>query len=513
MKKFDWWTPFQNQLADEVEPFVDEWFPYIQKATYKNEFPRDFVNALKKQGYFGVLIPAQYGGIGEQAKVTGACIIGEELSRLGSNACAPYGATMFGGCYQLVTHGSEEQKERWLPGIANGDTLGAIVLTEPFVGSDAASVQLTATKEGDHYILDGVKRFISNAGIADIYCTYARTNEDPKIIEKHGHISAFIVEKGTPGFSVEKINDLGAYRGVRNGYLRFDNVEVPAENMIGKEGGGWMVMLYGLNFERTLVAAMTIGGLKEALRNSYYYTNRRIQFDKPTFFFESNQYRIGDTMIGYTISRLLVYHTAHLFDTGEQPIMEANAAKVFVTDTAEKVCLDTIMTMGGDSCTRFYPVIDALGDTQVNKIGGGTNDVTKTLLVRYAHVFFADELKMPRRRIDEETGIPVSVYKKDQLKPEINGETVEEKILQALSEDYRANPGLYLTLDELKEDVGEKKLDDPLINLEAEGLVKIYRGSKKEIKLIKATYQGQKKAKPLDYYKWFPAWSKKDEIF
>jgi alkylation response protein AidB-like acyl-CoA dehydrogenase len=513
MKKFDWWTLYQIQLADEVEPFIDEWFPYVQKATYKQEFPREFVDALKAQGYFGVLIPEQYGGIGDEAKVTGACIVGEEVSRLGSNAAAPFGATMFGGCYQLVTHGSEEQKERWLPGIAKGNTLGAITLTEPFVGSDAANVQLTAEKEGDHYILNGVKRFISNAGIADIYCAYGKTSDDPKAIEKHGHISAFIIEKGTPGFYVEKINDLGAYRGVRNGYLRFDNVEVPAENMIGKEGGGWMVMLYGLNFERTLVAAMTMGGIKEGFRNSYYYTNRRIQFGKPTFHFESNQYRIGDTMIGYTISRLLVYYTAHLFDTGNQPVMEANAAKVFVTDTAEKVVLDTIMAMGGDSCTRFYPIIDALGDTQVNKIGGGTNDVTKAMLVRYANMFFADELKMPRRRIDEETGIPVTVYKKGQLQPTLSGETLEEQILEALAEDYRSNPGLYLSIDELKEDVGAKKLDEPLSNLEAEGLVKVYRGSKGDIRLVKSTYDGQKKAKPLDYYKWFPSWSKEDERF
>ena len=178
MKKYPWWTDFQKKLADEVEEFVDGWFPAIEKATWKKEVPWDFVKALKKRGYFGVVVPEEYGGFGKKANVTGACIVGEQVARLGANAAAPWAATMFGGCYQLVTHGNDEQKEKWLPRFVSGDGIGAITLTEPFVGSDAAGVQLTAEKEGDHYILNGVKRFISNTGIANIYCTYAKTSQD-----------------------------------------------------------------------------------------------------------------------------------------------------------------------------------------------------------------------------------------------------------------------------------------------------------------------------------------------
>ncbi|MFX0072161.1 MAG: acyl-CoA dehydrogenase family protein [Candidatus Hermodarchaeota archaeon] len=513
MKKYPWWTDYQKKLSDNVENFVDGWFPEIEKATWKNEVPWDFIKALKKEGYYGVLVPEKYGGTGELANVTGACIVGEQIARLGANAAAPYGASMFGGCYQLVTHGNEEQKEKYLPRFVNGDGIGAITLTEPFVGSDAAGVQLTAEKEGDHYILNGVKRFISNVGIANIYCSYGKTSNDPKVIKNRGHITGFIVEKGMPGFTVEKINELGAYKGVRNGYLRFDNVEVPAENVIGTEGRGWMVMLYGLNFERTLVAAMTVGGIKEAFRYTYYYTNRRVQFNQPTFFYESNQYRIADIMIGYRMAQLLVYYAAHLFELGEQPVIEANAAKVYVTELAEKAFLDGIMSMGGDSCTRFYPLISGLGDSQVNKIGAGTNDVTKLFLVRYAHMFFADELIMPRRRYDEELGIPVTIYNKGQLKPELKSESTKDRILEVLAEDYRVNPGLYLTKEELEEDLGEKVKNNILLELEEDGLIALYRGSKGSIKLIKATYKGQTTSKPLEYYRWFPEWVKKDEIF
>jgi alkylation response protein AidB-like acyl-CoA dehydrogenase len=513
-KYYWWWTDFQKKLADEAESFVDEWYPYGEKARWKREVPWDMIREMKKRGWFGVLVPEKYGGIGEKAKVTGACILGEEISRLGANAAAPFAATMFGGCYQLVTHGSEEQKERWLPKIVNEPKyLGAITLTEPFVGSDAAGVETTAVREGDHYILNGVKRFISNAGIANIYFAYARTSKDPATIERHQHITAFVIEKGMPGFTVEKVNELAAYDGVRNGYLRFDNVEVPVENVVGGEGGGWTVMAYGLNFERLLVAACAIGGIKEGIRYSYYYANRRVQFGQPTFFFESNQYRIADMVIGYKTSRLLVYHTAYLLDQGEQPVVEANGAKIFVTELAEKVSLDSILTMGGDSVTKFYPVESGIRDSQVNKIGAGTNDVTRLLIARLAPRFMGDELKIPRRRMDEELGIPVTVYVPGQLKPGLKSKTLEDRILELLAEDYRVNPGLYMTKQEIEEDLEEEEIDEALMNLEQKGLVYLYRGKKGDIRLVKATYEGHKKAKPLEYYRWYPNWIKKDEIF
>lgn len=513
MKKFFWWTDFQKKLADEVEAFIDEWFPYLHKKAWKKEVPWELIKEMKKRGYYGCLIPEKYGGIEEKAKITGACIIGEQVSRLGANAAAPFGATMFGGCHQLVGFGNEEQKERWLPGIARGDTIGAIVLTEPFVGSDAAGVQCTAVKEGDHYILNGVKRFISNVGIADIYMVYAKTSDKERKIAKHQHMSAFILEKGTHGFSVEKINELSGYRGVRNGYLRFNDVEIPAENMLGKEGGGWTIMFHGLNFERTLVAAMSLGGMDEGFRMTYYYTNRRVQFKQPTFYFETVKRRLGDIMIANTVSRILVYYAAHMFERGEQPIMEANAAKIFVTEMSEQVCLNAVMAMGGDACTLFYPVVDLLQDVQVNKVGAGTNDIARLLLARFADVFYKDTKKMPRRRYDEETGIGLFTYDHAQMKPVFDDCDTKTKIIKALAEDYRVNPGLYMTIDELKYDTEESDLDKALNELESDGLVAIIRGKKGAIKLVKATYEGQKKANPLEYYRWFPKWIKKDEIF
>lgn len=512
-KYFWWWTDYQKKLFDEIEQLSEELYPSSMRAYYKREVPYQVLNELKKRGYFGVIVPSKYGGIGDDAKVTGACIISEEISRHGAHTAAPFMASMFGGCHQIVAHGSDEQKEKWLPKFAKGEIIGAIVITEPYVGSDAAGITMTAEKDGDEYVINGIKRFISNAGLADIYFAYAKTSDKEKKIDRKEHLSAFIIEKGMPGFSIEKINDLAAYQGVRNGYLRFDDVRVPAENMVGGNGNGWIIMLSGLNFERLLVAAATMGGIKEGINYSFHHTNRRIQFNQPTFHFESNQRRIADMVIAYKTSRLLVYYTAYEFDQGKQPVIEANCAKIYVTDLGEKVALDSIMTMGGDAVTRYYPLMEGLTSSQVNKIGGGSNDVGRIFLARYVTMFMGDEIRSFRRRWDEEINYPLTVYNHEQLKPELKSTSLAEKILEVLAENYRANPGLYMTIEELEADIDENEIEDTLIELEKEKLVYLYRGKKGDIKLVQASHLGHKRAHPLKFYQWFPEWLKKEEIF
>ena len=236
MEPYHWWNERQKEMAKEAKKFADESLPRGEEVMWTKEFPSDLLKAVGERGWFGAAIPKDYGGIG--TGITGCCIVAEELSRVCSALTCSYSVTMFGGVEQLIKFGTEEQKRRWLPKIAKGQIIGAICITEPYVGSDAAGIETTARREGDGYLLNGKKRFTTNAGIADVYCVYAKTSDKPEDIAKYRHLSAFIVEKGTPGFSVERINELGGWIGLPNGYLDFDEAKVPEENRLGEEGDG-----------------------------------------------------------------------------------------------------------------------------------------------------------------------------------------------------------------------------------------------------------------------------------
>src|SRR4030067_270526 len=194
--------------------------------------------------------------------LTGCCIVAEELARTCWAIAGSYSATILSSVEQLLKFGNEEQRQRWLPEVATGKKLGAICITEPSIGSDAAGIESAAILEGDAYLLNGKKRFVTNAGVADIYCVYAKTSERDEDKAKHTQLSAFILEKGMKGFTVEKINELGGWVGLPTGYLNFDDVIVPVANRIGAEGDGWKILVYGLNFERGLFAASMLVAMR-----------------------------------------------------------------------------------------------------------------------------------------------------------------------------------------------------------------------------------------------------------
>ncbi|MHA1607982.1 MAG: acyl-CoA dehydrogenase family protein [Candidatus Freyarchaeota archaeon] len=355
MEKYPWWTEGQKRLADEVEDFADEVLPRVAEAVYLKEHPRDILRKIAEKGWFGVLVPEEYGGMGKNGGVTGCCIISEGLCKAGFIG-GLFFSTMFGGVNQLVNFGTDEQKERWLPRVAKGELLGAIALTEPFVGSDAGGVMTRARREGDEYVINGKKRFVSNTGVADVYLVYARTSDDPADVQSRRHMTAFIVEKGTPGFSVEKVNELAVFDGVRNGVLDFNDVRVPAENVVGGEGNGWNVMINGLNFERLMIAVGVVAGMREAIRYSLFFTERRVQFGLRTIDFESNQYKIADMIIRYQTARLMTYYTAYLMDQGLDPSIESNVAKIYATEACREAAIDALQVAGGDAFTKFYPI-------------------------------------------------------------------------------------------------------------------------------------------------------------
>jgi alkylation response protein AidB-like acyl-CoA dehydrogenase len=509
MEPFSWWTEKQKRLIEDAKTFADKNQSKGEEVLWTKQFPSEMLNEVARKGWFGAVIPEEYGGI--NAGVTGVAIIAEELSRICSALAEAYAVSMFGGVEQLLTFGNDVQKQKWLPRIAKGELIGAVCITEPFVGSDAASVESTAKREGNYYVLNGKKRFITNAGLADIYVVYAKTSEKPEDKSKYQHLTAFLVEKGMPGFSVEKINELSGWFGLPNGFLDFNEVKVPAENVIGKEGEGWKVMMGGLNFERVVYSAGMLGPIRESIRYAVTYAQRRMQFGKPTTEIPVNQAKIADMLAGLHTSRLLVYHAARLLDEHRDAMVEAATAKLFTSETYEKLISDAIMVMGGDGWTRFYPVESYLRDAKVNQIGAGTNDIMRLVIFRGGLKALSKDLTMPRRQIHEKLGVPISASE-----PLTKLKTSEDSVLKALAEDYCVNPGLYMTREDLKErlvDAADEKLDALLKELESKGLIKLYRDSRGAIALVKATYAGLRKAEPSEKYKWYPDWLKKEFIF
>ncbi|HNS13703.1 MAG TPA: acyl-CoA dehydrogenase family protein [Syntrophorhabdaceae bacterium] len=508
MESYFWWTEEQKKFAEDVHAFVKEVMPRDAETRWTREFPWDIFQKIGEKGFTGAGIPKEYGGLGLGA--TGACIAAEAFNRMPGPGRAFVG-NMLGGLRQIIEYGSEEQKKSVLPRIAKGE-LGAIVITEPFAGTDAAAIETTARREGDVYILNGKKRYIVSAGVATRHMVYARTSDNPEDIRSYRHLTAFIVEKGAPGFSVEKINEIIGFENIQNGVLNFDKVPVPVANRIGQEGEGWRVMTAGLNFERTLISASVTGWIGELLKNAVPYAQRRVQFGRPTIDLQTNQFKIADLIIKTKMARLMTYYTAYLWDLGVDITVESNVAKVFNCESAMQASIDAIQVMGGDGVTPFYPLEEIMNVAKVENIAGGTMEACRLVIFRTAMRQMAEDLRMERRVIHPALGVPVPVSGTSEKVKDID----EDKLLAAIAEDYRVNPGLFISREDISElfDTDNAVLDDLLISLEKKGLVRLYR-DKKGIALAKATYEGLNEAHPQEYYKWFPSWigNGKDRIF
>jgi alkylation response protein AidB-like acyl-CoA dehydrogenase len=496
---FPWWTEDQKKFADEVKQFVDKVIPRDEESKWKREFPWDIYEAIGENRYAGAMIPKEYGGLGLGA--TGACIAGEEMSRMPCLGRAFIG-NMLGGLGQIMAYGNEEQKRQFLPRIAKGE-LGAICITEPSVGTDAAAIETIARRDGDKYIINGKKRFIVSAGVARRHMLYARTSDDPEAIRRHQHLTAFIVEKGMPGFTVEKINEIMGFDNIQNGVLNFDEVPVPVENRIGNEGEGWLVMMEGVNLERTLLAAQVCGWFRAVVGVAVPYTQRRVQFGQPIAKLVNNQFKIANLFIRLRMARLACFYNAYLLDLGHDIAMGAAAAKAFNCETVVESTREAIQIMGGDGVTPFYVPREVYEVSKVEEISGGTMEAMRLIIYRAGLREMAEDIKMARRIIHKELGVPITTYEKPAKEPHVD----EDKLLKVLAEDYRVNPGLHMSREDLKEyfDVSDEELDRVMESLEQKKLVKLYR-DRKGIQLAKATYEGLKKAQPLEYYQWFPPW-------
>ncbi|TEB14724.1 Acyl-CoA dehydrogenase [Pelotomaculum sp. FP] len=507
MQPFPWWTDEQKAFAEEVRAFVKEIAPRDAATRWTREFPFDIYKKIGAKGYIGAAIPKEYGGLGLGA--TGACILSEELHSMMPGIGRIVVGNMNGGLRQIIEYGTEEQKKRFLPDIAGGE-IGAVVITEMTAGTDAAGVTVTAKKEGNHYILNGKKRFIVAAGVAERYFVYARTSDNPEDYKKRRHLTAFVVKKGTPGFTCEKLNEILAFENVQNGSLDFDNVVVSEADRIGQEGEGWKIMMAGLNFERTVIASGTIGWQRLLLNNAVPYAQRRVQFGKPTIDIPANQDKIADLVIRLKISRIAVYYTAWLWDREEDITIEASAIKAFGAEQTLESAKQATQIMAGDGVNRFYPVQNIYEVAKTEHVAGGTVEACRLVIFRSALKLMTEDIQMPRRVIDQELGVPVPAFGPVENKLPAS----EENVLAVLAEDYRINPGLHMTPGDIKEYIaaGDAELEKAIVALEGKGYVMVLR-NKKGIQLVKATYDGLNKAYPKEHYRWFPTWATEDRVF
>jgi len=508
MDTYPWWNEKQIKLAEDAKKFTDEvLIPLGERDAFQKDFSHEALKLMAPKGWFGALVPAKYGGHAEEWGVTGAAIILEEAGRAGQTS-AGLGTTMFGSATQLVHNGNEEQKQKWLPKLAKGEMIGCITMTEPYAGSDIAAIESTAVREGDYYILNGKKRFQSGAAAAEIYMCYFLTGSKPEDRAAYKHLSSFVVEKGTPGFHIERINDTLGYDGLYNCYLSFDNVKLPAFNRLGQEGDGWKIMMSGLNVERFLNAAPTMGPQRECIRYTLQHMEKRVQFGQPVGNIATNQFKLADMIWKYNLSRLLMYYGCYCADLGKEVPVEAAIAKLFSTESTMQTAAEAVQVMGGNGILKIYPVERIFRDAKHALIAAGTSEVLRLLLYRQGVKNLRPDLKVPLRVVDPDLKVPMPL---GQPLPKKAAKT-EDDVLRVLAEEYRVNPGLHMTLEEIKDwlEISDADLIKYLESLEKQGLVGCYR-TKKGINMARVSYTGLQKANPPEYYRYCPDWvAKKD---
>ncbi|MBU1524526.1 MAG: acyl-CoA dehydrogenase family protein [Candidatus Omnitrophica bacterium] len=370
-------TEDQKMLRDLCRQIGEEKIrPLSRELDEKEEFPWGIIKILAQSDLFALCIPAEYGGIG--GGLLDLCIAAEEISRVDGGVAATYAAS-FLGMFPILLFGTEEQKRKYLPPIAKGEKLTAFGLTEPEAGSDASAVKTTAKKEGDCYILNGTKHFITNGGDADIYTIIAVTD---KAKGPRG-ISCFIVEKDTEGFSFGKKEEKLGIRTSSTRELIFNEVKVPGDNLLGqREGTGFIATMKTFDQSRPGVAAQAVGIAQGALELAVEYAKTRVQFGKPISSFQGIQWMLADMATKTEAARSLVYNVASMVDRGiKKGVGTASAcAKLFASDVAMEVSTDAVQIFGGYGYMRDYPIEKFMRDAKITQIYEGTNQIQKNII-------------------------------------------------------------------------------------------------------------------------------------
>jgi len=368
----------QKLIQDMVREFatkeLEEKAVEIDKS---REFPWDSLKKMSELGLLGMIVPEKYGGGGMD--FVSLAIAVEEISK----ACASTGVIVAVNntltAYPILKFGNEEQKKKYLPVLSKGEKIGAFALTEPNAGSDPASLETTAKLDGDHYVLNGSKRFITNGQEAGIYIVFAKT--DPE--KGHKGISAFIVERESPGFSVGEHENLLGLRATGNCELMFDDCKVPKENLLGEEGQGFKIALHTIDTSRIDIGAQAVGIAQGALEAAVQYSKERVQFGKPICEFGMIQDKLAEMDCRINAARLLVYWAAARKDGGaERYSREAAIAKYMASEACMYSVREAIQVYGGYGYTKDYPVERFYRDAKVMEIYEGTSEVQKIVIAR-----------------------------------------------------------------------------------------------------------------------------------
>ena len=374
-------TEDQKMIQQMVSKLAKEKIaPRAAEIDETDEFPWDIAKVFSEHGLLNLVLPEEYGGV--NANNTTLCIVIEEISKV-SPACALMVFTTQALTNVLVRGGSDEQKQRFFPRFASGDKLCAFVLTEPNSGSDAASLKTKAVLDGDNYIFNGNKIFITTGEVADFYLVFALTGPG----ERAKGVSAFIVEKGIPGFTFGKKENKMGLRGSPTVELIFEDAAVPKKNLLGEEGQGWKILVEYGNLMRTWGAASTSLGIAQgALDYSSEYSKERMQFGKPIASFQAIQFMLADMAILTEAARSLIYKASWMIDTGVEPFSKiepmVSMAKCFTTDVAMKVTTDAVQILGGYGYTKDYPVERMMRDAKGVQIFDGTNQIQRVIIAR-----------------------------------------------------------------------------------------------------------------------------------
>jgi len=367
----------QNLIRQTVRDFAEtEIAPSAAERDEEERFDRSLMfDKLAELGLTGIVFPEEYDGAG--ADYISYAIAVEELSRV----CASTGVTLSAhislGANPIYLFGTEDQKQKFLVPLARGEKMGAFGLTEPAAGSDAGSTKTTAVKSGTEWMLNGTKIFITNGGDAEIYVVLART--DKEAVKHHG-ISAFIIEKGTPGFSFGKKEKKLGIRSSPTMELVFENCHIPEENLLGEEGAGFKVAMKTLEGGRIGIASQAIGIAQGALDESIAYAKERKQFDTPIAKFQGIQFQLADMATQIEASRLLVYNAAYRASNGLSYSTSSAMAKLMASETAMKVTTQAVQILGGYGYTREYPVERMMRDAKITEIYEGTSEVQRIVI-------------------------------------------------------------------------------------------------------------------------------------
>ncbi|NLC77261.1 MAG: acyl-CoA dehydrogenase [Clostridia bacterium] len=371
-------TPEQEAFVRTVEKFArEEVLPSVEHRDETGEWDQELWRKIGELGLCGLPIPEEYGGSGTDA-VT--CLLAYEAFTKGSKDPGLYlslGAHLFICTVPLWLHGSEEQKRKYLPKLASGEWIGALGLTEPNAGSDAAGIQTTARRDGNYYVLNGTKMFITNGPIADVVLVMATVDKD----KRADGVTAFIVEKGTPGFSVgRQLNKMG-HRTSPTSELIFEDCRVPAENVVGEVGKGFQATTDALVWERgVFLAAGSLGMMGAMLEDALEYAKTRTQFGQPIGRFQMIRDKIARMKVTYDAARMLSLRAAWMKDNGQDGKFEASIAKAYYADEVVKMADDALQVFGGYGYMREYPIERLYRDARLMPIGGGTSEVQRLVV-------------------------------------------------------------------------------------------------------------------------------------